>query len=77
MASYLLKNKQKKKIGDTIVDIVEIVRWFWEIIVRMDMGHDKVRKGGGEGERIRGERKEGKWEGGRKEKRKASTKFRG
>ena len=72
-----VKKQTKKKIGDTIVDIVEIVRWFWEIIVRMDMGHDKVRKGGGEGERIRGERKEGKWEGGRKEKRKASTKFRG
>ena len=70
MASYLLK--KKKKIGDMIVDIVEIVRWFWEVIVRMDMGHDKIRKGGGERERIRvggkkggkmGWRKKGKKEG--------------
>lgn len=36
------------------------------------MEHDRVRKGGGEGER-----KEGKWEGGRKKERKVSPKFRG
>lgn len=30
--------KKKNDSGDMIVDVVEIVRWFWEVIVRMDMG---------------------------------------
>ena len=59
-----------------IVDIVEIVRWFWEVIVRMDMGHDKIRKGGGEGERIRvgvKERRENGMEAERKKGRRAQN----